>query len=100
MGHSRRNDWEARRDKANEVLSQASEDLAKIEKRTPTHNRGTFSALPGGISFGGGQQMPMNKSMSVARAGIFERLLNDEHIQEIAAFGSSEYGTSYCCTFF
>ncbi|EMD39866.1 hypothetical protein CERSUDRAFT_45923, partial [Gelatoporia subvermispora B] len=50
------------------------------------HRRGNYASISTGFSFGGGQQLPMNKSHSARRQGILADLCNTPALQRIAGF--------------
>ncbi|PPQ76067.1 hypothetical protein CVT26_004586 [Gymnopilus dilepis] len=56
------------------------------------HRRGIFSAIPSGVSFGGGQTRPGNLSHPPKKQAIINELLSNEDVQRVAGFQSSCLG--------
>ncbi|KAF4618036.1 hypothetical protein D9613_012855 [Agrocybe pediades] len=56
------------------------------------HRRGVFSAIPSGVSYGGGQRVPGNLVLTKGQQTIVDRLINNKNIRRIAGFQSACLG--------
>ena len=65
-------------------------DRALLQLKPPTkcksHLRGNYVSMPCGYSMGGGQQEPMNFSVSKHNAEVMDQVLKDPYMRRFARF--------------
>ncbi|EIW55165.1 uncharacterized protein TRAVEDRAFT_39488 [Trametes versicolor FP-101664 SS1] len=94
VGRPKSEDWsEVQRD-IQTALDGAREGLrGSGSNEPPTHRRGVFTPLASGISYGGGQKVPCNGSISKETQRIIDGLLSNRSIQRVAGFGDAAFKT-------
>lgn len=81
--------WEAMHIAAADKLEEAR-GRCKLSKKDTHHRRGHFPALASGISFGGGQLKPKNRSNG-ENTGILAELTSHPSFKRLAGFASGKY---------
>lgn len=71
-------------------MFRAAKAMTALDARVDSHMRGKFNAYAIGVTFGGGQSIPMNKKMTSEHWHILRELLADEYIIAISNFTNGE----------